>query len=97
MLHKAMRHLEPPASLPKYLAEGLLKQNVDTLRDIRDYVDAFIESWEQTVEPDELPDTAQPVDCDDGGTGTVVKVTCGDETCQCASRCARPVPIPVLP
>lgn len=82
-----MTQPDPPASLPKYLAEGLPKQDADTLRDIREYVDALIESREQPVEADELPDTAEPVDRDDGGKGTVVKerVTCGDETCKCAS------------
>lgn len=87
MLHKAMPIPEPPASLPKYLAEGLPKQNVNTLRDARDYVDALIKYCEQPVDADELPDTAEPVDRGDGGKGTVVKekVKCGDETCKCAS------------
>ena len=82
-----MTQPKPPASLPKYLAEGLPKQDADTLRDAREYVDALIEYREQPVEPDELPDSAEPVDRDDGGKGTVVKekVKCGDETCKCAS------------
>lgn len=78
---------EPSPSLPKYLAEGIPKQDVDTLRDIRDYVDDLIQYREQPVEPDRLPDNAEPVDRDDGGKGTVVKekVKCGDETCKCVS------------
>ncbi|MDV7351235.1 DUF6788 family protein [Halorubrum distributum] len=82
-----MSQPEPPASLPKYLAEGIPKQKVETLRDVRKYVDALIEYREQPVKADELPDSVEPVDRDDGGMGTVVKekVKCGDETCKCAS------------
>jgi hypothetical protein len=82
-----MSQPEPPTSLPKYLAEGIPKQNVETLHDIREYVDALIEYREQPVEADELPDSAEPVDRDHNGMGTVVKekVKCGDETCKCAS------------
>lgn len=82
-----MNQPEPPTSLPKYLAEGIPKQDVDTLRDVCEYVDALIEYREQAVDPDELPDTAEPVDRDDGRGGTIVKekVRCGDETCKCVS------------
>jgi len=82
-----MTQPEPPSAAPKYLAEGLPKQDVETLRDIREYVNALIEYREQPVEPDELPDTAEPVDQDGDEKGTVVKekVKCGDETCKCAS------------
>lgn len=82
-----MSQPEPPASLPKYLAEGLPKQDVDTLRDAREYVSALIEYREQPVEADDLPDTAEPVKDNDEQKGTVVKekVKCGDETCKCTS------------
>jgi hypothetical protein len=77
----------PHRLFSKYLAEGLPKQDVDTLRDIREYVNALIKHREQPVEAGELPDTAEPVDRNDSGKGTVVKekVKCGDETCKCAS------------
>lgn len=51
---------KPPASLPKYLAESLPKQDTDALHDISVYVDSLIESRERPVETDELPDTAEP-------------------------------------
>ena len=78
---------DPPNSLPNYLADGIPKQDTATLHDIREYVEALINYREQPVEPDELPDTAEPVEDEDGGKGTVVKekVKCGDETCKCAS------------
>lgn len=82
-----MTQPEPPSSLPKYLADGIPKQDLDTLCDIRDYVDALIEYREQPVDTDELPNTAEPTDRGGDKKGTVVKekVKCGDETCKCAS------------
>ncbi len=73
-------------SLPKYLRKGLPNQNVEQLTDARDFIDELIEWNQRSVEKDELPDEAEPVDNDvDEQRGTVVmeKVTCGDETCAC--------------
>jgi hypothetical protein len=42
---------EPPASFPKYLAEGISKQNVEILHDVREYVDALIEYREHRLRP----------------------------------------------
>lgn len=78
---------DPPSSLPNYLAEGIPNQDIETLRVIREFVDELIEYRTQSVDPDELPDTAEPVEDDSSsGKGTVVKekVTCGDENCACA-------------
>ena len=78
--------LTAPPSLPKYLAEGLPKQDVKSLSDAREFIDELIEWSQRPVEEDDLPDSAEPVDDEsDERTGTVVmeKVTCGDETCKC--------------
>ncbi|WP_144927850.1 DUF6788 family protein [Halorubrum salsamenti] len=78
----------PPTSLPKYLAEGLPKQDTETLQEIQHYVGALIEYRDQPVNTDELPDTAEPIDePDNSEKGTVVKekVTCGDASCKCVS------------
>jgi hypothetical protein len=75
-----------PPSLPKYLAEGLPKQNVEVLSDACEYIDTLIEWKQRSVEDEDLPDSAEPVDGEsDERTGTVVmeKVTCGDESCKC--------------
>ncbi|SEA40458.1 hypothetical protein SAMN04488065_3029 [Haloplanus vescus] len=83
-----MEQPSPPDSLPKYLAEGLPKQNTETLREIQSYVKALIKYREQPVDTDELPEIAEPVDePDESGKGTVVKekVKCGDNSCKCAS------------
>ena len=78
-----------PPSLPKYLAEGLPKQNVETLSNAREFIDELIEWKQRPVKNDDLPEAAEPVDDEsDGREGTVVmeKVTCGDETCKCMTE-----------
>ena len=74
-----------PDSLPKYLAEGIPKQDDQTLKDIRAFADALLEYRRQTVDPEELPDSADPVDTESNKPGTVVAetVTCGDDSCHC--------------
>lgn len=82
---------EPPSApeeLPKYIAEGLPKQDIETLDAVIDYAEALIEYQSHPPTPEELPETAEPVsDTDSEQTGTVVKewVKCGDETCRCTS------------
>lgn len=75
-----------PESLPKYLAEGMPKQDSATLKDTRDYIDELIDFQTRPIEDEDLPDEVEPVEADDSeGKGTVVKekVTCGDDTCHC--------------
>jgi hypothetical protein len=78
----------PPDSLPNYLAEGIPKQETETLREIHSYVKVLTEYREQPVQTDDLPETANPIDDpDESEKGTVVteKVKCGDDSCKCAS------------
>jgi hypothetical protein len=78
-----------PASLPKYLADGLPKQNVETLEDARAFIDELIEYQQRPIDPDELPDSAEPIEDDNTDTtGTIVveNVTCGDENCSCMTE-----------
>lgn len=74
----------PPDSLPEYLADGLPKQDAETLEDARDYVDELLELRHRPVGVDELPDAAEPVDDDSDGKGTLTKerVKCGAD-CTC--------------
>lgn len=82
------REFQPtaPASLPKYLADGLPKQDVSTLKDAQAYIDELIEWQQRPVEPDDLPDSAETVEDDNDGKGVIVEeyVKCGDDTCHCA-------------
>jgi hypothetical protein len=49
----------PPESLPKYLAEGLPRQDDETLGDVRAYVDTLLASRDRAVSPDALPADAE--------------------------------------
>ncbi|WP_135366495.1 DUF6788 family protein [Halosimplex halophilum] len=77
--------ISPPPSLPKYLAEGLPKQDASTLKATREFVEELIAERERPVESDDLPDDATVVD--DGPDGYVVEelVKCGKDGCKCAS------------
>ena len=80
-----------PDSLPNYLADGLPKQDAETLRDAREYIDALLDYRRAPVDVDELPDDTDPVEGNGGGKGTLVKekVTCGDDSCGCMSGGAK--------
>jgi len=75
----------PPAELPKYLAEGLPKQDASTLEATREFVDELLARKERPVEQEELPDDAAVVE--EGTDGYVVEelVSCGKDGCRCAS------------
>ena len=76
-----------PNSLPKYLADGLPKQDKETLEDVREYVDELLEYKEQLDDqPIETDDLSGDVEIIEGGSkGTIVieHRTCGDESCHC--------------
>jgi hypothetical protein len=78
----------PPDSLPKYLAEGLPKQDIETLEDAEEFIQALIEYKDRELPKSELPDTGEVVEFDEGETpGWIVKQTrkCGDRSCKCYS------------
>lgn len=79
---------DAPESLPNYLADGIPKQDAETLEELSEYVDAMIEHKRRPVAADEIPDDAERVEeSDDGEKGTIYlrKNTCGDDTCHCAN------------
>lgn len=55
----------PPDTLPKYIAEGLPKQDDETLADVREYVESLVEHRDREVTADTLPEAAAPVDPED--------------------------------
>jgi len=98
LLHKAWSSRHHPPRSPKYLAEGLPKQDTETLYEIQSYVESLIEYRDQSVDADELHEAAEPVDePDSGDNGTVVKekVTCGDDSCKVRQRRSRGYTRPV--
>lgn len=76
--------IDPPDSLPKYLAEGLPKQDRGTLQDARTYIDTLLDERDRSIEDDELPDESTVVERDPEGGGTIVteRVKCGAD-CTC--------------
>ncbi|WP_114579158.1 DUF6788 family protein [Saliphagus sp. LR7] len=78
-----------PASLPDYIADGLPKQDDETLRDTQEYIDQLLADRERRredpVTEDELPDDVDVVEEDSDGTVYHEYRTCGDDTCQCMS------------
>lgn len=78
-----------PPTLPKYIAEGLPKQDDDTLQDARTYIDELLSDREQRrqqpVTETELPNDAELVESESSGAVYLEYRTCGDETCSCMS------------
>lgn len=78
-----------PDSLPKYLVEGLPKQDEKTLKDAHAYIEALLNYREQLAEEpireDDLAEDSEIVE--DGPKGTILHEyrTCGDESCHCMS------------
>lgn len=72
---------DPPSSLPQYIADGLPKQDTETLHDVIAYSEALIDY--ANIEPEEL-DVDEAADVKrDSGKGTIVtkKVSCGKDAC----------------
>lgn len=80
--------LTAPDSLPKYLKEGLPKQDRETLADINAYVEALLNYHdlldEQPIQEEELPDDAELLQDSKGAIMSEYR-TCGDESCHCMS------------
>ncbi|MFC6906735.1 DUF6788 family protein [Halalkalicoccus tibetensis] len=78
-----------PPSLPNYLADGLPKQDDETLQEVQDYVDELLAAREQRrsepVTEDELPEDAQVLENESDGAVYLEYRTCGDESCSCMS------------
>jgi|APHM01.1.fsa_nt_gi hypothetical protein len=73
-------------SLPKYLAEGIPKQDDSTLEDISEYVTAVLEHRQQKqaeIEAEEIPSEAEQIGTDESGTFMKETVPCGDQNCEC--------------
>lgn len=76
-----------PDSLPQYLADGLPKQNRETLEDVRAFVDELLEHKEQLdeqpIQEDDLPGDAEILEDGPAGAIAIERRTCGDESCHC--------------
>jgi hypothetical protein len=71
-----------PDDVPKYVADGLERQDSETLREIQDYVAELIEWQQREVEPEEVADDDEEiVGVEEHERGTVVSkmVPCGKD------------------
>lgn len=75
---------EAPDSLPKYLSEGIPKQDVETLLETAEYVDELIEWMTEPVEV-EADDGEEVVEVEESSKGSIVikKVPCGKDCGGC--------------
>lgn len=76
-----------PSSLPKYLAEGLPKQDDEALREVSEYIEELLAAREQRrderVTEDELPESAELLQNESSSAVYLEYRTCGDESCSC--------------
>ena len=81
---------QPPApdSLPKYLAEGVPKQDDEDLRALQSWIDDLLE-YRQDVAAEDIDagedESIEAVEDSTEGTVVVKKVTCGKDNCKCQS------------
>jgi len=80
---------QPPESVPKYIAEGVPKQDDTTLDELQSWIDEIIE-YRNDISPEEIEvsddETVEAVD-DTGETTTVIKkVPCGKDPCSTCPR-----------
>lgn len=76
----------PPDGLPQYLADGVPKQDDDTLRALQGWIDELLDHREDIAADDIEVDEGekiQDVQESSGGTVVIKKVSCGKENCKC--------------
>lgn len=76
----------PPASIPKYIQEGVPKQDNDTLRDLQGWIDDLLEYRKDVRQDDiEVEEGEELKEVQETSSGTVVikKVSCGKDGCKC--------------
>ena len=75
---------DPPDTLPKYLSEGLPKQDSETLHEVQDWIDELSKYHDRPLEENEVVDSGERVeDVEQSSKGTVVvkMVPCGKDNC----------------
>ncbi|WP_096391838.1 DUF6788 family protein [Halopenitus persicus] len=81
---------QPPApdSLPKYLAEGVPKQDDPTLHELQAWIDDLL-AYRQDVDADDIDvdenESIEAVEDSSDGTVVIKKVSCGKDSCKCQS------------
>lgn len=79
---------QPPApdDLPKYLADGVPKQDNESLHALQDWIDELL-AYRQDVAAEEIDagegEAIQAVEESSAGTVVIKKVSCGKDNCAC--------------
>ncbi|MFC6616092.1 DUF6788 family protein [Halopenitus salinus] len=79
---------QPPApdSLPKYFAEGIPKQDGQTLHELQAWIDDLL-AYRQDVDATDIDvdddESIEAVEESSDGTVVIKKVTCGKDSCKC--------------
>jgi len=88
MFGKMSAETQAPSDVPKYVREGLDRQDRETLQDVIEYCEERIEYLEsqanQDLNEEQLADEGEElVDVEEGSEGTrvVKKVPCGKDNC----------------
>lgn len=75
---------QSPESLPKYIAEGVPKQDDTTLRELQSWIDELIE-YRNDISPEEIEvgdeESLEEVDATGETTTVIKKVSCGKDDC----------------
>lgn len=77
---------DAPDDAPQYLAEGMPKQDDETLRALREWIDQLLANRREVApaEVEEGKDEAvRDVQESEEGTIVIKEVTCGKENCKC--------------
>jgi hypothetical protein len=76
----------PPDELPQYLAEGVPKQDDDTLRALQEWIDELL-AYRENVTAEDIDaadgESIQAVEKSSDGTVVIKRVTCGKDNCKC--------------
>ena len=77
---------QAPDSLPKYIIEGVPKQDNKELRALRDWIDELL-AHRQNVTTEEITagedELIEAVEESSDGTVVIKKVSCGKKNCKC--------------
>lgn len=76
----------PPDALPKYLAEGVPKQDVETLRALKAWIDELLTYRREVARAELAAATGEEIEAvEESSDGTVVikRVSCGKDNCKC--------------
>ena len=76
--------IDPPDSLPNYLADGLPNQDREARLEARAFIDTLLAERDRSIEVAELPDESTVLENDPEGDRTIVteRVNCGAD-CTC--------------